>query len=113
MSLVADQIHFETPKCLISVKPPHSNLTQEETKALRNLRSDPDFILLPADKRNVISDKTQYISKIMELLTDGTYIPLKRDLTLLLEQEISSLIKLSVSHWRFCLIPRNSKPPRL
>ncbi|GJQ74370.1 hypothetical protein Trydic_g21245 [Trypoxylus dichotomus] len=37
LSVIADQIRFETAKCLISVKPPRSNLTHEETKALKNL----------------------------------------------------------------------------
>ncbi|GJQ73953.1 hypothetical protein Trydic_g18887 [Trypoxylus dichotomus] len=76
-SVIADQIRFKTAKRLISAKPPRSTLTHEETKALKNLRSDPDSIILPADKGNatVILGKTQYTSKITELLTDGTYIP--------------------------------------
>ncbi|GJQ70973.1 hypothetical protein Trydic_g888 [Trypoxylus dichotomus] len=36
-SVIADQIRFEAVKCIISAKPPSSNLTHEDTKALRNL----------------------------------------------------------------------------
>ncbi|GJQ70759.1 hypothetical protein Trydic_g691 [Trypoxylus dichotomus] len=39
-SVNADQIRFETAKCLIWAKPPRSNLKHEETKALKNLRSE-------------------------------------------------------------------------
>ncbi|GJQ84196.1 hypothetical protein Trydic_g2868 [Trypoxylus dichotomus] len=42
------KIRFETAKYLISAKP--SNLAHEETKALKNLQSDPDSIILPVDK---------------------------------------------------------------
>ncbi|GJQ65893.1 hypothetical protein Trydic_g3993 [Trypoxylus dichotomus] len=65
-------------------------------KTLRTLRSDPDSIILPADK-------------------DGAYIPLKRDLTLIFERKTSSLIKASNIPLEIQrrLISRNSKPPRL
>ncbi|GJQ83014.1 hypothetical protein Trydic_g15829 [Trypoxylus dichotomus] len=43
-SVIADQVRFEAVKCLISAKPPRWNP--------RNLRSDPESIILPADKGN-------------------------------------------------------------
>ncbi|GJQ81290.1 hypothetical protein Trydic_g9530 [Trypoxylus dichotomus] len=52
LSVIANQIRFETTKCLVSAKPPRSNLTREETKTLKNLQSDPYSIILPADKGN-------------------------------------------------------------
>ncbi|GJQ75348.1 hypothetical protein Trydic_g23527 [Trypoxylus dichotomus] len=69
LSAIVYQILFQTAKCLISAKPPRSNLTHEETTALGNLPSNPDCITLPANKANitVILDKTQYTSKTMRL----------------------------------------------
>ncbi|GJQ70996.1 hypothetical protein Trydic_g909 [Trypoxylus dichotomus] len=104
-SVIADQIRYETAKCLISAKPPRSNLLREETKALKNLQSDPDCIILQADKGSakVSLDRTQY-----------TYVE-NRDPTLALERELSSLIKFSniLMEAQRRLIRRNSKPPRL
>ncbi|GJQ76946.1 hypothetical protein Trydic_g15143 [Trypoxylus dichotomus] len=78
------RVRFETGKCLISAKPPYSNLTYEETKALRNSGCDPDSRILPTDKGNatVILNKAQYTSTIMELLMNGSYIPVVGNPTL-------------------------------
>jgi len=49
-----------------------SNLTKDERRALKRLKTDEDFVILPADKgrMTVVMDKTDYHDKIDALVND-------------------------------------------
>ena len=52
-----------------------NNLNKAEIKALRNIRSNPDIVIKPADKGSatVIMDKQNYINEGMRQLNDNRY----------------------------------------
>ena len=59
-------------------KPSKPNLTREEWKALKQLKSDKDHIIVTADKGLALvnMDRGDYIKKMKELLEDTiTYRP--------------------------------------
>ena len=61
---------------------PNSNLTADEQKALKRLKTDEDIVILPVDKGQVtiLMDKTDYNDKMDALVNDKqTYEVLKRD----------------------------------
>lgn len=66
-----------------SFKPP-SNLPRGEQLALKNLRSNPDIKIMPADKGStiVLMDQTDYLREVRRQLEDrNSYIPLQGDPT--------------------------------
>ena len=67
---------------LQSASLPNSNLTPDEQKALKRLKTDENIVILPADKGRVtvVMDKTDYNDKMDSLVNDKqTYEVLKRD----------------------------------
>ena len=61
---------------------PNSNLTADEQKTLKRLKTDENIVILPADKGRVtvVMDKTDYNDKMDSLVNDKqTYEVLKRD----------------------------------
>lgn len=56
------------------------NTTKEERLAPQDQRTNPDRIIVPADKGNVILD-TEYHNKLISLLTTDTYKTLPRNTT--------------------------------
>ena len=46
----AEEIRGEVTRILRKAKPPKSNITRKERNAIKSLNSDPDIIILPADK---------------------------------------------------------------
>ena len=69
---------------LQSVSLPNSNLTPDEQKALKRLKTYDNIVILPADKGRVtvVMDKTDYNDKMDSLVNDKqTYEVLKRDPT--------------------------------
>lgn len=113
----ADEIRFETAKCLRSAKPPKPNISRAERYALSNLKSNHSVTILSADKGNatVVMDHSQYTDKVKDLLNDGTYASIAKDPTTKIEREIRSLIKSSdiPPETQKRLIPKESKPPRM
>ncbi|XP_051781539.1 uncharacterized protein LOC127527292 [Erpetoichthys calabaricus] len=80
--LEAEQLRIKVSACLSNAKPPASNISIEERKALTALSKDNNIIILPADKGRctVVLNQTDYHEKILSLLSDkNTYEPLKRD----------------------------------
>ena len=81
----ANRIRFDVTKALISFRPPQNkSLSRGEWKALRDLQSGEDIMILPADKgRSVcVLSCDQYQSKLEALLGDQeTYAELKKDPT--------------------------------
>ena len=65
---------------LQSASLPNSNLTPDEQKALKRLKTDENIVILPADKGRVtvVMDKTDYNDKMDSLVNDKqTYKVLK------------------------------------
>ncbi len=80
---------------LTKAKPPPSNITTEEYRAIKDLKKDNSILILPADKgrATVILDKSEYHQKILSMLSDDkTYKKLKRDPALALERKMNSLL---------------------
>ena len=72
-----------------------SNLTIEETKALKTLANRDDLVITRADKGNctVVLDKSDYEEKIYSMLNDNTtYSLLKRDLTGNIERKLNKYV---------------------
>ena len=80
---------------LAKARPPASNLKPEETKALKQIKSDMSLAIVPADKGNctVVLDRVQYDSKILSMLNDkDTYEKLPKDLTSTLERCMNAVL---------------------
>ena len=71
------------------------NLTKEELKALAELRTDSNRIILTADKgvAMVVTDRKDYIEKITNLLAQPAYWTIKRDLTNKLKAKLITLLR--------------------
>ena len=84
------KLREEVKRCLDRAKPPKSNLSGWERDALRSLQRDDSIVVLPADKGNatVVVDRTSYNSKMMELLSDGSYKVLNRNPTTGIEKRV-------------------------
>jgi hypothetical protein len=76
----------------IRVRRTHSNLSQEELKALREIRDDDRIVVKPADKGRavVVWDRNNYCSEIHRQLSDpSTYREEPRDLTPEIEMSLA------------------------
>ena len=76
-------------------KPPKDNLTKEQRKALKELRSLEDEVILPADKGNatVRITREDYDRKMRGMLDTATYKRLKKDPTATQEGKLSQRLK--------------------
>ncbi|XP_070395454.1 uncharacterized protein [Dermacentor albipictus] len=75
--------------------PSASPLSAEENKAIKDLRSNQNLVILPADKGNatVLLNRTDYRDKMLSLLADeATYSRLKKDPTLKIQRELQKLL---------------------
>ncbi|XP_072048917.1 uncharacterized protein [Amphiura filiformis] len=81
-----------------SSRPPKSNITREERRAISELKNDKSLLVLPADegKATVIMEVSEYEDKLSELLNDErTYEQLSSDPTQKYKKElVSTLSKL-------------------
>ena len=78
---------------LQSASLPNSNLTPDEQKALKRLKTDENIVILPADKGRVtvVMDKTDYNDKMDSLVNDKqTYEVLQRDPTPALQRKLNN-----------------------
>ncbi|KAI8516403.1 hypothetical protein Bbelb_049840 [Branchiostoma belcheri] len=92
----AEALRTKVATTLKVSKPPASNITREEGTALKDLATDQDILILPADKGRctVVLDREQYDRKVQDLLGDkDTYMPLKKDPTNKFKGKISSALK--------------------
>ena len=72
---------------------PNSNLTPDEQKALKRLKTDENIVILPADKGRVtvVMNKTDYNDKMDPLVNDKqTYEVLKRDPTPAMQRKLNN-----------------------
>ena len=85
--------------CVISIlsrtKPPVSNLSVAERRAIKQLRDDDSILILPADKGRsvVVMDKCDY-DHIMRLMLEDchTYKRLRKDPSQHLERKINAVL---------------------
>ena len=72
-------------------------MTNKEFRALKDLNTDENILILPADKENatVVMNTTDYEYKIEELLDPSTYKKLTKDPTQTIIKNINSQIKQS------------------
>ena len=114
---VAEPIRYETAKILRHAKPPTPNYSKSEFFAIKALKSNPDIVILKADKGNcsVVMDTLSYEEKMNLLLSDPSYRILERDPTSRITRSITDLIKNSPipKEIQRSLIPRHSRSPRL
>ena len=78
---------------LQSASLPNSNLTRDEQKALKRLKTDENIVILPADQERVtvVMDKTDYNDKMDSLVNDKqTYKVLKRDPVPALQRKLNN-----------------------
>ena len=88
-----DNIRSRVTSILQSASLPNSNLTPDEQKALKRLKTDENIVILPADKGRVtvVMDKTDYNDKMDSLVNDKqTYEVLKRDPTPALQPNLTT-----------------------
>ena len=80
----ADEFRADIARILKQARPSKPNISKEEWKAIKELRTDKDCLVLTADKgvALVVIDKKDYTKKMNQLLEDqNTYRLLKMDPT--------------------------------
>ena len=86
-----DNIRSRVASTIQSASITDSNLTKDERQVLKQLKTDEDIVILPADKGRVtvVMDKTDYYDKMDTLVDDKqTYEELKRDPTPALQRRL-------------------------
>ncbi|KAM4589401.1 uncharacterized protein V3H82_003528 isoform 2-T2 [Fundulus diaphanus] len=92
----AEKLRMKITATLSSAKPPPSNLTPQERKAITSLSQDQSINILPADKGRctVVLNTSDYQDKIHTLLSDtNTYESLKRDPTNSYKKKITDYLQ--------------------
>ena len=74
-------------------KPKKHNLSQDECRLLRELKSNDKLIVVPADKggKIVVMNREEYVSKVEEKLNDQSLYQIIKDPTKTLKRNISEL----------------------
>ena len=90
----ADEIRWKVRQALEKPKPPKPNISKTERKAFKSLQDDNRIIILPADKGNatVVMDRVEYTNKLADLISNGGYCKVKKDLTLKMERKMSLIL---------------------
>ena len=75
-------------------KPPKPNISKTERQALKSLQDDNSIIILPADKGNatVVMDRVEYFNKLADMIGNGGYCKVKKDLILKMERKLSHIL---------------------
>ena len=76
-------------------KPPKSNISKEEARAIKELKKDQDRMVLTADKgvSMVVMDREEYESKSEDLLNQPTYRVLPSDPTTKQKNKLIAILK--------------------
>ena len=80
----AEEFRADISRVLKQARPPKSDISKEEWRAIKELRADKECLILTADKgvALVVMDKKDCTQKMKELLDNNTtYRPLKMDPT--------------------------------
>ena len=92
----AEELRADIARVLRQAKPSKANISKEEWRAIRELKSDEDYIILTAYKgvAIVVMDRSDYTKKMKELLEDNnTYRPLKMDPTNKLKSRLITILR--------------------
>ncbi|XP_060528287.1 uncharacterized protein LOC132703174 [Cylas formicarius] len=97
---VAEEIRTESARILRRAKPPKSNVSSKEKRAIRDLNKDISVIVLAADKGNatVVLNTVDYEKKIGDLLDPKTYKKLQQDPTNRILKKTNTLYGLPKIH---------------
>ena len=89
------ELRVETNCLLRKAKAPNSNVTKEESKALKELRGDQERIVLTADKGvpMMVLDKKDYVDKVEGLLVQPAYRTINTDPTNRLKAKLILTLK--------------------
>ena len=91
----AQELRAETNYMLRRAKPPRSNITQEEKKALKELRENQDRMVLTVDNgvAMVAMERKDYKDKVEGFLTQPAYKTITTDLTNKLKAKLIQKLK--------------------
>ena len=117
----AEEFRAHTARVLKQARPAKSNISKEEWKAIKELRTDKEHLILTADKGVVlvVIDKKDYIQKINQLLDDNnTYRPLKMDPTNRLKNRLINILRSLKTEGRledhtYKMYPTGASSPKL
>ena len=117
-----EQIRAEITGFLKKTKPPTSNISKEERRALCELRKEKELIILPADKgkATVIMNASTYEDKVNTMLSaKKTYEQLKKDPTPVYKRKLIAILtryksegKITEAQYRH-LYPTSENIPRM
>jgi hypothetical protein len=91
----ADQLRCEVTGLLNTARPPKSNITKGQRKAVKTLQKEKSIYILPADKgkATVVVDKEEYDKKVLDMLSDErTYEKLNKDPTAVYKRKLVSIL---------------------
>lgn len=113
----ADEIRQDAAVILRRAKLPPSNITREESLALRTLRQNQNIVILPADKGNatVVLNTEDYTAKISALLSDeNTYRKVNFDPTARTMRKVTTILSKHRGMLpSFHLKPSCPQPPKI
>ena len=86
----ADNVRVKMSEVLRRAKPAKPNISKEELSALRVVRRD--IHILTADKGNATftMDRSQYTAKVSDIVSSGSYRPLKKNPNPSIEKRVAS-----------------------
>lgn len=118
-------INFLLQKCtdpaFFKQLPTNHNLSPEERKAIHSLKTNPNIMILPADKGSttVVMDKVDYMNEVERQLSDSTtYKKLDHDPTTEFNEELKSILLHHAKHQdlststQILLVNDNPTPPQ-
>ena len=91
----AEEFRVQVKSAIQKIKPPRSNLTRGERRAISELKKDESRMILTADKgvALVVLNTEDYIKKAEELLNQNTYRVLTTEPTMRLKNKMINLLK--------------------
>ena len=92
----ATVLRSEIAQALRGSKPPKSNISKDERKAINDLKKNKEILILPADKgkATVLMDVDEYEQKVSNMLSDEkTYEVLKSDPTAKYKRKLVAMLK--------------------
>ena len=91
----AEEFRVQVKSAIQKIKPPRSNLSRGERRAIAELKKDESRMILTADKgvALVVLNTEDYIKKAEDLLSQNTYRALTSDPTMRLKTKMINLLK--------------------
>ena len=91
----AEEFRVQVKSAIQRIKPPRSNLTRGERRAIVELKKDKSRMILTADKgvALVVLNTEDYLKKAEDLLNQNTYRALTSDPTMRLKNKMINLLK--------------------